>query len=255
MSAVPRAVVRLASCAVLLLFVVPAAAAVPFGGDGPLFTRRDLALATVTTGVVLGIASEDLWLRHRILAPGSGFQRDLARAAQPLGNGGVLIPALAATYGFARLTQRPQLSAAVTRIGISAGAAGVCAVALKRVLGRPRPSENPADSDDFFPFSSHDSFPSGHATVAFALAAAVDRETESDWVPWVCYPAAALVAWSRVHDDDHWTSDVVAGAALGVWGAGKAETWLRRQRVTAGRFGVLPSADPPGLALTFIPRR
>lgn len=220
-----------------------------------LFTRKDLVLAAVASGVVLGVASEDLWLRRRLLAPRSSVQRDLARTFQPLGNGVVVLPALVAGYGFARLTGRPELTAAVTRIGISAGVAGACAVALKRVVGRPRPSETPGDSDELFPFSSHESFPSGHTTFAFALATAIDRETESAWVPWVAYPAAALVAWSRVHDDDHWTSDVVAGAALGVWTAGKAEAFMRRRPRATGRIGLRFSTDPPGIALALMPQR
>lgn len=204
--------------------------------------------------IVLGVASEDLWLRERVIAPHSTFQHHLAQAAQPLGNVGVMVPALAVTYGFARLTHRPGLTASVTRIGIAAGAAGVCALAIKTAVGRARPSETPGDADEFFPFSSHESFPSGHATLAFALAAALDRETESRWVPWVAYPAAALVAWSRVHDDDHWTSDVIAGAALGAWTAGKAEAYLRRRPDSAGRIGLQFSIDPPGIALAFTPR-
>jgi membrane-associated phospholipid phosphatase len=93
-------------------------------------------------------------------------------------------------------------------------AAGTSAL-LKEAFGRARPDESPDDSDDLAPFSGHRSFPSGHTTVAFALAAGLDQETEAGWVPWVAYPAAALVGWSRVRDNRHWTSDVVAGAVLG----------------------------------------
>jgi len=79
----------------------------------------------------------------------------------------------------------------------------------------------------FKPFSGHDSFPSGHTTLAFAAAAALDRETRSRWVPALAYPLATLVAWSRLHDRQHWVSDVVGGAAIGFGVAWKAEDFQR----------------------------
>ena len=69
------------------------------------------------------------------------------------------------------------------------------------------------------------------------------RETTRGWVPWVAYPIASLVGWSRVQDDEHWASDVVAGAALGLWTARKTEEALR---VHAQRYVELAGFD--GLA-------
>jgi hypothetical protein len=71
------------------------------------------------------------------------------------------------------------------------------------------------------PFSGHDPFPSGRTTIAFAADSALDRETSARWVPWVAYPIAGVVGWSRIRQDRHWTSDVVAGALLGLWSADK----------------------------------
>lgn len=57
------------------------------------------------------------------------------------------------------------------------------------------------------------SFPSGHATVAFAcatvLALAVPR------LRWPLYALAALIAFSRVYVGVHYPGDTVAGAVLG----------------------------------------
>ena len=90
------------------------------------------------------------------------------------------------------------------------------------------------DPDQFDPFSGHNSFPSGHSTVAFADAEALDRETSARWVPWAAYPLASLVGWSRVRDDKHWGSDVVAGAALGYWAARKTEDFMRARGLGGG---------------------
>jgi membrane-associated phospholipid phosphatase len=217
----------------------------------PLFTRRDLAYAAITTAAVFGASTQDVYISRHALAPRSDTERDFASGIRELGDGAVVIPALAITYGVARLAGQPVVAASVLRIGISTVAAGASAVVLKRAFGRSRPSEAPGDIDELRPFSSHDSMPSGHTTLAFAFARALDIETRARWVPWVVYPAATLVGWSRIHDNDHWTSDVVAGAAVGLWSASKAEIVLRHGAMTHGPIGLSLTTDRPGIALTF----
>ncbi|HKQ56309.1 MAG TPA: phosphatase PAP2 family protein, partial [Candidatus Eisenbacteria bacterium] len=116
--------------------------------------------------------------------------------------------------------------------------AGVTSFGIKLAAGRVRPDSSATVLDTYDPFSRHRSFPSGHAALSFAAARALDRETEAGWVPWVAYPLAGLCAWSRVRDDRHWTSDVVAGAALGTWLAGKTEDALRARAGRSTRVGV-----------------
>ena len=35
------------------------------------------------------------------------------------------------------------------------------------------------------------------------------------WVPWLAYSAAGLIGLSRITENKHWITDVVAGAGLG----------------------------------------
>lgn len=59
------------------------------------------------------------------------------------------------------------------------------------------------------------SFPSGHATAAFALASIVaERYKEHHWVPWVAYGLAGAVGFSRVTLQSHFPADVFAGGAI-----------------------------------------
>lgn len=64
--------------------------------------------------------------------------------------------------------------------------------------------------------SSFVSFPSGHTTVAFAAATVFAMEyREYRVVPIIAYSAATAIGLSRIVQNQHWISDVLAGAALG----------------------------------------
>ncbi|MDT8309353.1 MAG: phosphatase PAP2 family protein [Bacteroidales bacterium] len=60
------------------------------------------------------------------------------------------------------------------------------------------------------------SFPSGHTSVAFALAAVTSRELKTPWISTVSYALATTTALLRLANNEHWLSDVVAGAGLGI---------------------------------------
>jgi len=104
---------------------------------------------------------------------------------------------------------------------------------LKGVVGRARPSLSAGkDADDFQlgkGFSSGDwsSFPSGHTSTAFAVAAAVTNEA-ARWQPrsaWyigpVMYVGATAVGLSRMYHSRHWASDVAIGAGIGTFAGRK----------------------------------
>lgn len=104
------------------------------------------------------------------------------------------------------------------RVLLSVLAAGVSTVALKAIAGRHRPDET--DNPYIFqPFSGHDSFPSGHTTMAFALATSLSNEIHNGWASAALFTFATGTAWSRLNDERHWFSDVLGGAAVGITAA------------------------------------
>lgn len=218
-----------------------------------LFGRRDAGFALAAASLVALAAHNDRFLTEETTESGSSGERRLARAVEPFGNPAYLLPGLAAIYGAARLLDHPDGASSTLRIGASVVVAGAATGFLKEAVGRSRPSEDPDHADRVRPFSGHFSFPSGHATIAFAAATAIDRETTSRWVPWAVYPAAALIGWSRVHDRHHWTSDVVAGATLGAWTALKTETLLRDRAARHSALGLelVPDAGAMALGLAY----
>ncbi len=101
---------------------------------------------------------------------------------------------------------------------------------LKFLSGRTRPSVyyNGEEPKPRFlgPFSKtgtdangkklYSSFPSGHTTVVFAAATVFAKEySDKPLVPILAYSVATLVGISRIIENAHWTTDVIAGAALG----------------------------------------
>lgn len=95
---------------------------------------------------------------------------------------------------------------------------GVAALGAKFVFGRERPTgANDPDTFHYFHGTKKEwvSFPSGHTTTAFSWAAVTAEEFPSPWVAAAAYGTAGAVGFSRMYQDEHWASDVVAGAALG----------------------------------------
>jgi hypothetical protein len=206
-----------------------------------LLNAGDLKFLGLTIGGTTLAVFNDRWLTNRAVAvEDDPAQRRLAQTFQPLGHTAYVVGGATALYGAARLARQPLLARRAGRLAISVSTATVFVNTLKLAVGRERPYQSPNSSTSFKPFSGRSSFPSGHSATAFAAAVALDRETNGRWVPFLVYPAASLVAWSRVHDRAHWTSDVVGGAAIGGWVAWKTETMLARHSIFVPRTEAAP---------------
>ncbi len=86
---------------------------------------------------------------------------------------------------------------------------------LKEAWGRARPEANKGTLD-FFAYRGNASFPSGHATQAFAVASVIAAHYgDNPWIDVASYGVASLVAMARIDHDAHFASDVLAGAIIG----------------------------------------
>jgi hypothetical protein len=87
----------------------------------------------------------------------------------------------------------------------------------KTLVGRERPDNANGDGPYAIngPFHGN-SFPSGHTTASFAVASVIATQfRDSKWIPVAAYTVAGLAGLSRIYDNKHWFTDVVAGATIG----------------------------------------
>lgn len=139
---------------------------------------------------------------------------------EPWGSGIYTLPLLGGFYLYG-LSARNIKARQVAMAGTQAFIMGAISVEiLKTIFGRHRPYQDiPANPRIWTgPFGSLDynSMPSGHTTVAFAVATVfASAYKDKPWVGVLSYGLATGVALSRLNDDKHWASDVFIGAALG----------------------------------------
>ncbi|HEY9556859.1 MAG TPA: phosphatase PAP2 family protein [Acidimicrobiales bacterium] len=103
--------------------------------------------------------------------------------------------------------------AAVLALALSTAVAFRLDNVLKDLIDRPRPP-GLVDGLDVRESIHGYGFPSGHTTLAFALAAALHPVLDGAW-RWLAWSLAVLVGVARMHVGVHWPADVVGGALLG----------------------------------------
>ncbi len=135
-----------------------------------------------------------------------------------------ILPSVALTYAFGSISDNCRLKNLSLAALQSFIYAEVASAGLKVLTCRLRPSEfnsqQPiANSQTWLgPFKSFEStsFPSGHAMRSFALATIVSGfYPDKKWIGIVSYSLATMTSVGRVISKEHWTSDVIVGAALG----------------------------------------
>lgn len=125
------------------------------------------------------------------------------------------------TYGYIFKNEKVRTTTLLATQAYISGSA--IETVLKYATGRTRPSAyaagieaEPRFRGPFSKSSSNSSFPSGHATVAFAAATVYAMEyRKTVWVPILAYSAATLISASRITENKHWITDVFVGAFLG----------------------------------------
>jgi membrane-associated phospholipid phosphatase len=195
----------------------------------PLLVGKDALLLGAFTLGTAAVAPIDRYVAARLQDPRAQQNRVLRRAAT--GFRLLADPGSFATgtvlYAIGRADGQRRLQALGLHSVESILIADLLGGTIKFVAGRQRPYvdvNNPYNFQLGRGLSGGDqyrSFPSGHTITAFAFASTVSRETQFWWphqawiVGTVFYGGAGLVGLSRMYNNMHWASDVMAGAAIG----------------------------------------
>jgi membrane-associated phospholipid phosphatase len=183
------------------------------------WSGRDWAVAG---GAVVATVATGLWLDRSFQSESQENRNpDKDRWSGAWGQLGTIYSfvVLGAAGGYGWLADDPRgVDVMVDGLEASVIASGILCPLLKYSVGRARPYQTAQDNDVFDPFGGGMSFPSGHTTQAFTVAAVVAcTYDEHPLVGGVAFAAAAGVGLSRINSDAHYASDVLAGAILGTW--------------------------------------
>lgn len=210
------------------------------------FGEKEIA-GVLFSGMVLGILSAHDEVNSNVVS--QKFEGALfLRITEEFGAIKYAAPGAAGLFGVSLLTGELKFQdAAFTSFQSVIYTAGVVG-GLKFSAGRERPYELDGSRDfDFFE-AGNTSFPSGHASTAFALV-----------VPWVVYYPGIVTyamltipvgtAISRIAERKHWLTDVSAGAIIGSYiGYSLAKKHMNDQREP--RFDVTPFVLDQGAGLS-----
>lgn len=194
----------------------------------PLLTGKDAVLLGLFMVGTAAVAPIDMQIASYLQDPraqGNRFFHTSATGFRLLGDPGSFITGTA-IYVVGRLNGNRRTQSLGLHSVESILLADLLGGGIKMVAGRQRPYvdvKNPHSFQLWRGFSGDQfrSFPSGHTITSFAFASTVTRETQFFWphagflVGTIFYGGASLVGVSRMYNNMHWASDVVAGAAIG----------------------------------------
>jgi membrane-associated phospholipid phosphatase len=223
--------------AVLLLLVASSAQAQSVTA---LFTSlpSDFAhLFTPANGIIVGVGGAGSAAIHpkddeiaAKIAAASGGRHDFFRAGAPLGDGVEQSGFALGMYIVGRASHSARLGALGADLVDAQIVNGVLTQGLKAAVDRRRPT------------GSKHSFPSGHTSATLATASVIEQHY--GWkVAAPFYALGGYVSLSRMVDNQHWASDVIFGAGVGIV-SGRAASLGHGQRVS-----VSPSVLPGGFAV------
>ncbi len=152
------------------------------------------------------------------------------------GNGVFPVAASAVSYGLGKIIHSNRLQQFGSDLIQAQAINGVMTFAMKESINRTRPDGSPY------------SYPSGHTSSAFTTAGVVYSDFGPAWgIP--AFAAAGYVGLSRLQENRHYFSDIVAGGILGTYISLK----LAHRRKNGGGISAAPliSGNYSGLAVLY----
>lgn len=148
---------------------------------------------------------------------------EVMKLASVLGNKGLIFAVgMLALFLFGKGARREAATVGFMGMVLAIGAGEL----LKHLINRPRPYVAlPTGTVHLLAHYSGSSFPSGHTTIAFAVAVALGSRMRGWFWPLLAF--AALIGFSRIYLGDHYPTDVLGGIIVGTL-MGGAALYLQR---------------------------
>lgn len=147
-------------------------------------------------------------------SPNSGFWKATGHSAYFLPAG-----LAAGSIGYGILSKDKSLREKGYELVLSMGISAIITQSLKYTIDRTRPADK-YPNDVFVDKPVHGrSFPSGHTTIAFATATTVTLQYKKWYIAVPAYLWAGATGYSRMYAGEHYPTDVLAGAAVGIGSA------------------------------------
>ena len=195
-----------------------------------VFSSENLTPLMIGAAATATAAPFDSHVQDGLLGQAPGA----SQAASTAGGFSVIAPATLGLFMAGRFAHDGRFRAFSYDAGQAVIVNGVYTGILKKAVKRQRP-----DASDTL------SFPSGHSSTAFALATVADRHY--GWkVGLPSYLGASAIALSRISNNKHYLTDVLAGATIGVI---CGRTVVRTNGEPVGRqrqLSLFPVTDPQG---------
>lgn len=188
--------------------------------------EKNLIIATALLGTTFLLSTQDLKVYSFSQENRNSTTDKISKyGLEPWGSGVYSLPSLGLFYLHGELFSNDR-NKKVAMLGLKAYViTNLFVHTAKQMFHRHRPfqveDESSKEVSQYIidgPFSNihYTSFPSGHATRSFAMAAILAFEyKDKPIIPILSYSIASLTSLSRINDNEHWASDVLAGAIIG----------------------------------------
>jgi membrane-associated phospholipid phosphatase len=214
----------------------------------------------VKAGLVLGVTSSLFLVDQKVKNFAQSHQSPVAAkfavVGNDLGNGAYTLPAVGALYLYGALADDSKARRASLLAVESYAISGAMTSGLKMLAERHRPNsgDSPTTWDGPHFSLKNVSFCSGHTASAFSIATIFANEYQDNaYIPPIAYGLATLTGLSRIYSNEHWSSDVFVGAALGYFVSKAILSYHKRDKNKMGNLMVLPviSKEMTGLSMKY----
>ena len=209
-------------------------------------------------GAVLGVTSGlflvDQKVKNFAQSNQSPVASKFATVGNDIGNGLYTLPPVAAFYLYGYLADDSKARRASLLAIESFAISGVMTEGLKMLADRHRPNTGAGPMTWGGPsFSLKNlSFSSGHTASSFSIATVfANVYKDNPYVPPIAYGLATLTGLSRIYSNEHWSSDVFFGAAIGYFTSKALLSYHKADKDSiARRLTVMPAVSKEMTGLT-----